>query len=311
MRRSKAPSIRKMAKNTSFDSNANVNSFRSPSPPMQWGTSNGYQHWGPKNYEDNENPLKDKRIFRILWRNISNRKHKIWNGDGTLEVTAADATLKDHTGKIMGALKTFNFNPRDFKEHELLQIAGKEVELQEEFKTIEECVAQRKQEIALAFHVESDDEENNHNRPQKVNMLKAPKRAPVARALTEYICMLRPAELQLWALKVCEQYAQAMPAGHQFSDDIVNISRWICDHPAIVKNHANPTSQLMLRLLEHLPPAKEMQIYDSAKFECICSLLDNLVVEHGERCAIIATNAEILDIIKDPHQMLKPLWLLF
>lgn len=43
-----------------------------------------------------------KIIFNVVYAKQSQRKHKVWEGDGTLEVDAKFLTLKDEKGKVLG-----------------------------------------------------------------------------------------------------------------------------------------------------------------------------------------------------------------
>ena len=65
------------------------------------------------------------RYYSILWRKVTNKKHKTWDGDGTLSVTGGYAILKDDRGKEMGrtACKT------PLLPGSTLSMSGKEVEI--------------------------------------------------------------------------------------------------------------------------------------------------------------------------------------
>ncbi|KAH8310343.1 hypothetical protein KR044_000868, partial [Drosophila immigrans] len=294
-----------------------------PSVQMQWGTSGGYRHWGPRRYDDSENPLKDKRIFLVLWRQQSNKKHKIWTGNGTLEVTATRATLKDETNKTLDVL-TF-FKPEKFRENALLEIGMKDVEIQLELKTVEECLAQRKEEIENWYRQQetatgelvsqNEDTSVSHQRPKI--MLKRPKQSPESKLnpdtitvkttatislqetehrikLHEYICMLTQADIQQLTLQLLADFSRT---ADKESPDILEIAQQICDHPVLLK-HLEDHPIVSQILQPHLPPWQEMGLYDSAKFEFVHLMLDNLVVAHGQKCAIVATSKRCLDIIK-------------
>lgn len=149
MRRSQAPSMRLAAKRGTISSVVEnvdcINSYVEPQE-MQWGTTGGsYTNKGPRRYGDEENPLRNKRIFLVLWRQQSNKKHKTWTGNGTLEVTATQATLKNELGKTLDVLTYFKHEK--IHEEALLEIGSRDVEIQHELKTKAECVAQRKEEI--------------------------------------------------------------------------------------------------------------------------------------------------------------------
>ncbi|XP_016974491.2 uncharacterized protein LOC108041179 [Drosophila rhopaloa] len=151
MRRSKAPSMRQAAKREIKDPEPPEDpeapySWPSITPTMEWGSSNGSENLGPRELKAGENPLKESRIFHVLWRNQTTKKHKTWTGNGTLVVTGSKVVLKDDTGKVVDNMTCFK--QRDFKENDQLQIGSKDVEVQEEIKTLQECVTQRKLEIA-------------------------------------------------------------------------------------------------------------------------------------------------------------------
>lgn len=65
------------------------------------------------------------RYYRVLWRKITNKKHKTWDGDGFLSESGGYAFLKDENGKDMGrtACKTALLSGS------ILSISGKEVEI--------------------------------------------------------------------------------------------------------------------------------------------------------------------------------------
>ncbi|KAH8357247.1 hypothetical protein KR084_012123 [Drosophila pseudotakahashii] len=112
----------------------------------EWGSSKGSENLGPRELKAGENPLRESRIFHVLWRNQTTKKHKTWTGNGTLVVTGFIVNLKDDTGKVVDTMTLFK--QRDFKENDQLQVGNKDVEVQDEIKTLEECANQRKLEIA-------------------------------------------------------------------------------------------------------------------------------------------------------------------
>ncbi|KAH8359240.1 hypothetical protein KR093_005312, partial [Drosophila rubida] len=282
---------------------------KQPNIQIPWGTSGGYKHLGPRRYDDAENPLKDKRIFLVLWRQQSNKKHKIWTGNGTLEVTATCATLKDETNKTLDVL-TF-FKPEKFRENALLEIGMKDVEIQFELKTVQECLAQRKEEIenwyrqqeAATGELVSKSEDNPTNHRPKIKLKRA-KLSPDDTTTTnpvepriklnKYICMLAATDLQQMTLRLLSNYCRALDKA--FSD-FIEIGQHICDHPVLLK-YLEDHPIVSDILLPHLPPWKELGLYDSAKFEFMHQMLDNLVVARGEKCAIVAKNQQCLDIIR-------------
>jgi len=123
MRRSQAPSMRRAAKRGLPACEPEVPKKVCAPNEMQWGTTGGYRSLGPRRYGETENPLKDKRIFLVLWRPQSNKKHKTWKGNGTLEVTESRATLRDETSKVLDVLTCFK--PEKFQENALIEIGMK------------------------------------------------------------------------------------------------------------------------------------------------------------------------------------------
>ncbi|XP_017874920.1 PREDICTED: uncharacterized protein LOC108621859 [Drosophila arizonae] len=314
MRRSKAPSIRRAAK--MGVSVAELDPAQSVSTPleMEWGTSGAYKGFRPHKYNEGENPLKDKRIFLVLWRKQSNKKHKTWTGNGTLELTTTKATLKDETGKVMDVLTCFN---RDkIQEGALLEIGNRDIEIQAELRTADECISQRREEIENWYRQQEESVGivSAHNEPARKlprlpNILRKPKRSSELKCdvitatappvkLDEYICMLTPAELQCQSMQLLAEYCEHLEK-HQLCrrEDIYEIAQLICDHPVLLQ-HFEEQQVVSQALLPHLPPWQEMGLYDSAKFEFVHLMLDDLVVAHGQNCAIVASDQSCLDIIK-------------
>jgi len=232
MRRSQAPSIRRAAKRGVPAYELEVPRSVCAPIEMQWGTSGGYRSSGPRRYGEAENPLKDKRIFLVLWRPQSNKKHKTWKGNGTLELTATRATLRDETNKILDVLTCFK--PEKFQENALLEIGMKDVEIQLELKTAAECIAQRKEEIENWYRQQeeatgmfSKPDENSIKTQRPMIILKKPKHSPESKLLpnnfdcsnqdsvnhvklNEYICMLAPAEIQQMTLPLLADHCHGL-----------------------------------------------------------------------------------------------------
>lgn len=148
---------------------------------LEWGTTGGgYRTTGPRRYGDEENPLNGKRIFLVLYRQQSNKKHKTWTGNGTLEVTAMQTTLKNEFGKTLDVLKDCMHKPAKIHEGALLEIGMKDVEIQQELKTKAECVAQRKEEIVNWYQQQEKVSHGLNDFPKRpehrsVHSLKKPK----------------------------------------------------------------------------------------------------------------------------------------
>lgn len=222
MRRSQAPSMRQATKRGIIPAALECSKRPCTEPlDMPWGTTGGYKNRGPRRYRDDEDPLKDKRIFLVLWRIQSNKKHKTWTGNGTLEITATQATLKNEIGKVLDVLTCFKHE----KIHEgaLLEIGMKDVEIQMELKTKAECLAQRKEEIENWYQLQEEAsgiisaQDNIPNKSHRsINPLKIPKHSLITETHTtppkistrspykinEYICMLTPADLQMQTMQL-------------------------------------------------------------------------------------------------------------
>lgn len=68
-----------------------------------------------------------KRIYSVVWGKPSTKKHKTWEGDGTLEVGDKTATLKDEDGKVLG--RATQLKTAELDEGSRLKVGSKEVEL--------------------------------------------------------------------------------------------------------------------------------------------------------------------------------------
>ncbi|XP_017052804.1 uncharacterized protein LOC108095973 [Drosophila ficusphila] len=324
MRRSKAPSMRLAAKRRNADPEPPEEpespcAWPSNSPSMEWGSSKVSENLGPREIKPGENPLKESRIFHVLWRNQTTKKHKTWTGNGTLVVTGTNVILKDDAGKVVDTMTCFK--QRDFHENDQLEVGSKDVEVQEEIKTLEECVAQRKLEIAS--WCQKIDAKNGHTDTSPPNVASLPFRshvlkkrmreetselnqndeasAPFAKCPApfthvEYLCMLAPAELQEKILRFLAEHIRNLKMDPPVMREMVQV---VCDHPVLLKTLIKQTeySDLFQLLEPQIPSWSEMGIYDSAKFEFVHKFLDNLVVEHGEKCCILANSQDCLRLI--------------
>lgn len=70
-----------------------------------------------------------KRSYSVVWAPLSNKKHKVWQGDGVLEVEGKVARLKDDRGKLLAS--EFNLKLNTLAEGDRLTIEGKELEITE------------------------------------------------------------------------------------------------------------------------------------------------------------------------------------
>uniref|UniRef100_A0A182MLU3 DNA repair and recombination protein RAD54-like n=1 Tax=Anopheles culicifacies TaxID=139723 RepID=A0A182MLU3_9DIPT len=138
MRRSCAPSMKRFCDSTTSEihpakkttnavSNATgSNEDRSPATTVNNG-NNTNTVLKPKNYNEND----DKIMFKVVWGKISTRKHKTWEGDGTLEVTGRSAVLKDETGRIITTASGLKID--EVTEGIQLVVGSKEVEVLEKW----------------------------------------------------------------------------------------------------------------------------------------------------------------------------------
>ncbi|KAM7363687.1 uncharacterized protein ACRADG_000495 isoform 2-T2 [Cochliomyia hominivorax] len=144
MRRSKAPSVLNKAKRvcqfTNHISSAEGENSEPEDEQYEWGSRNN-------NAEITSNKATNKRIFNILFRDISTKKHKTWKGDGTLEVNTntVKAILKDETGKYLGCTTKFNIN--NLAPDSQMVIGGKEIEIQNEIVDEDEIQELRKRRV--------------------------------------------------------------------------------------------------------------------------------------------------------------------
>lgn len=74
--------------------------------------------------------------FKVVWGKISTKKHKTWEGDGTLELTGRTATLKDEDGKTIAS--STGFKADTIEEGSRLIVGSKEVELIEKVSETDE-----------------------------------------------------------------------------------------------------------------------------------------------------------------------------
>ncbi|XP_014275616.1 DNA repair and recombination protein RAD54B [Halyomorpha halys] len=59
----------------------------------------------PVSPQTSETKLESLQIFNVVYGKISKKKHKTWDGDGTLEVGLSHLTLKDDSGKSLGQVR--------------------------------------------------------------------------------------------------------------------------------------------------------------------------------------------------------------
>ncbi|KAL0271284.1 UNVERIFIED_CONTAM: hypothetical protein PYX00_008424 [Menopon gallinae] len=94
----------------------------------------------------------ESTIFNVVYAKQSQRKHKVWEGDGTLEVGAKFMTLKDEKGKVIGTAacsksKVVEEGSRllvGSKEVEVIEVASKNFEATKEVSPDKQVVKKRK-----------------------------------------------------------------------------------------------------------------------------------------------------------------------
>ncbi|SPP83002.1 blast:Protein vreteno [Drosophila guanche] len=318
MRRSQAPSVRRAAKR-GYQEVAQQEEPPADWPAatpttMEWGTAKGYESVGPREIKPGENPLKEGRIFHVLWRNQTTKKHKIWTGNGTLVIAESKATLKDDTGKVVDSMTCFR--QRNFKENDQLQVGSKDVELQDEFKTVEECIEYRKLEIAnwcakidaVNGHIETPTPPRDSsktcsvsdppvNPPLRTSLLKKCNAPATTCTQIEYMCFLQPAELQAKALQLLRELSQRSDMEPIL---LAELAKHICDHPVLLKTRVGELQncEAMQLLLLQLPPWQEMGPDDSAKFEFVSLMLDDFALAGSHKICVLANSQNCLELFR-------------
>ncbi|XP_037933834.1 DNA repair and recombination protein RAD54B-like [Teleopsis dalmanni] len=159
MRRSNAPSMLKAAKSKNGVLSSDFETITDYATQME--------NWGTKaNINKVQETMQNKRVFNVLWREVSMKKNKTWKGDGTLEFNSENkrGSLKDDTGKYMGNITIFREDV--LQEGYQMIINGKEIELQDEIQDLNEHVLLRKRQIANHFMDESKQEEPKEKKPK-------------------------------------------------------------------------------------------------------------------------------------------------
>lgn len=151
MRRSKAPSVLK-------SSNNSINTINS----VILETKDNNQVTSTTNDKTEIVPtFQDKIVFNIVWRDPSNKKHKTWKGDGTLEIQMEShrAVLKDDKGNYLGSMTKFKIE--EMTEGHQMMVGGKEIELLERIKDSTEYWAKIRQQVE---NRNLEKEENNYEK---------------------------------------------------------------------------------------------------------------------------------------------------
>ncbi|ETN66628.1 DNA repair and recombination protein RAD54 [Anopheles darlingi] len=98
--------------------------------------------------KENVGALKDTAIFKVVWGKISTRKHKTWEGDGTLEVSGRSALLRDETGKVISTASGLKLE--EVTEGIQIIVGSKEVEVLERITESTEPVSNCSKNVASA-----------------------------------------------------------------------------------------------------------------------------------------------------------------
>ncbi|GAB7356101.1 hypothetical protein MBLNU459_g6706t1 [Dothideomycetes sp. NU459] len=116
--------------------------------------------------------------YTVLWRKVTNKKNKTWDGDGLLVVSGGYALLKDADGKGMG--RTACKVP--LLPGSTLSISGKEIEVdsvlsREDSRVKNPVIAAEKQDVALLNHSRTSESLPSSQRaPKQPNVGSVPKR---------------------------------------------------------------------------------------------------------------------------------------
>lgn len=125
MRRSGAPSMK------SFLHKTDLHSGISKKPHQLIEVSSSSKSPNKENSSHKQHSY-NKILFNVVWRKITTKKHKTWEGDGFLEVKDNICILKSETGQFLGTSNAIKID--ELNDGTLIVIGGKEVEIQEKVK---------------------------------------------------------------------------------------------------------------------------------------------------------------------------------
>uniref|UniRef100_A0A182JRP2 DNA repair and recombination protein RAD54-like n=1 Tax=Anopheles christyi TaxID=43041 RepID=A0A182JRP2_9DIPT len=132
MRRSSAPSMKRSCESAQKLQPAkkisivkNTDSTHEPERSLTAPATVGHEHMFPGG-------SCSKIIFKVVWGKISTRKHKTWEGDGTLEVSGRSAVLRDDAGKVITTASGLKID--EVTDGIQLVVGSKEVEVLERWK---------------------------------------------------------------------------------------------------------------------------------------------------------------------------------
>lgn len=332
MRRSKAPSIVNRAKRL-YTSNTEETETYGSEPEdenYKWGSGSNIQYG-----EINSNRSVNKRIFNVLWRDISTKKHKTWKGDGTLEANELEskAILKDDTGKYLGCSTKFNKSELG-PDHQMI-VGNKEIEIQDEIKGNEKLLQLRKTQLENRNWGEEEwmspeDLREEQKKPKggfkfKPLLVLNPPQAPVnnentsARNISsnwekpvstasfatsnkhkQLLCFVKPSELQQYLFEnVLDYYEKKCSLTFEKNNFLCvsQILQNICNHPSFI-NYKSSTNDLILHLLPKLPDWSEMGPFDSGKLEFVQLFLSEIIKENGQSCILLAKNTNSINMLQ-------------
>ncbi|XP_053952538.1 DNA repair and recombination protein RAD54B-like [Anastrepha ludens] len=137
-----------------------------------WGTSKiGAGKFERHSSKENIDAFSSKLIFNVVWREITKKKHKTWDGDGLLEVQldVPRAVLKDSTGKYIGTNTKLKLD--ELEEGCQMVVGGKEIELLEQITDRNEYFALRKKQAEIRWSSDEDQQSGGLKKKEKISTL--------------------------------------------------------------------------------------------------------------------------------------------
>lgn len=305
MRRSKAPSIlqkRRMEEGGSIAQSEEELRFHHKS-----------------NSTSNSNKIGEfqtERIFKVVWRFVSTKKHKTWKGDGCLKVKpfTQNAVLRDETGEILAEgiisnldeLKVDTKIILEDKEFELLEevTAGKDNRrITKDKDLVEISILSKKQRKELEVEKIGYPRDSNLSTPQfeGKNILSNNYKKMSKIPLDEVILCIHCSELQHDLFEQIFDYYEEQKNEPLFNgtQNIIDVLQHICTHPSLLNDENLQNNNLLCKILSNgLPESQEMGPFDSAKLEFIQQLLD-----HQQRQSSMMENYMILLLAQHEFSM--------
>ncbi|XP_036344661.1 LOW QUALITY PROTEIN: DNA repair and recombination protein RAD54B-like [Rhagoletis pomonella] len=137
-----------------------------------WGTRNrGGGKFEKEAAKENFDAFSSKIIFNVVWREITKKKHKTWDGDGLLEVQldVPKAVLKDSSGRYIGT--NTKFKADELEEGYQMVVGGKEIELLEQITDRNLYFALRKKTADSRWNVEEELQSSGVDKKIKLSTL--------------------------------------------------------------------------------------------------------------------------------------------